>query len=139
MSISRVLTFLFGAAPTLLWLPLLAIWLLIPIGGVWERLASAEVIEMVTVFAFIAWGMIGLWGTYSLWAAVLGPFPVARSTAYGLGAGIVAMTLTPILGVRDSNLSGLSSFDLFSLWIIAGPVVVASWHIHQCASKKQNP
>lgn len=117
----------------LLWLPLVAIWLLIGMENLWGGIADAKVMKLTFAVVFIAWGVFGLWGAYSLWAAVLGPLPVARATAYGLGAGIIAMVLTPILGGKDSSLSYLTSLDYFGLWMIAAPVVVAAWHIYKYA------
>lgn len=127
-TVSRVLTFVFGAAPMLLWLPLLLIWVLGITGATWENLSDADAIDIGLAVLFIAWGIFGLWGGYSLWAAAIGPIPVARSTAYGLGAGIAAMILTLIL-IRKEGASGFP--DHYASWMIAGPVVVATWHIYK--------
>lgn len=126
--VSRILTFVFGAAPMLLWLPLLLIWMLGATGATWENFSDANAIDVALAVVFITLGIFGLWGGYSLWAAAIGPVPVARSTAYGLGAGIAAMILALIL-IRKEGALGFP--DYFASWMIAGPIVVAIWHIYK--------
>lgn len=122
----RVVTIAFGALPMLIWLPLVTIWVLGFGATALESAGSGEVIGILIGLLFVAWGVLGLWGAYSLWAAALGPSPVSPFTVRGLVAGIAAMSL--IFGLLVTDSPG-DFVDPAVSWLIVAPLAVAAWHI----------
>jgi hypothetical protein len=133
LSFSRLLTILLGALPMLLWLPVLFLWVTMSSFGIMMALEERSLEGVVTLLLYWLWGLLGLWGAYALWAAALGPNPVGRSTALGLGAGILAMVLLLYLlnGDPSANPGKAAYSSTGAVFFAYLPILVALWHLWQ--------
>ena len=128
--IIAAVTILFGAIPATVFFILLPFPLIFGVAGFMEGALRADMVDASFGLLYAIWALLAMWGTYGLWAASLGPTPIAKPTAAALVAGIIAVV--PLLTV-----SGRSPYasEFFDIPLIL-PVIVAGWHLWRWRAAK---
>ena len=127
------MTILFGAVPATGLVVLVPFLFIFGAGGFLESAFRADVTGAVIGLLLVGWALLAVWGTYGLWAAALGPSPIAATTAASLVSGIVAVV--PMLFLPLKSLVTLEVLDIPLLI----PVGVAAWHLWRWNGAKGQP
>ena len=129
--IVRIVTVALGAIPTLVWLPLLAIWMPLALGA-FIGSVSGPFEYMPPTFALVAAGFLGIWGIYAIWETALGPLPIEKPTARGIAAGVVSMVIMiwALMSLSSDEGGSMGVPGLIPLWLAFGPIAVAAWHLY---------